>query len=63
MKNNYKNNNKINKRKQLKIINKATEHAIQQIEKERKFQKPLNHFVEWFRYIELTSKQLKKYLN
>lgn len=54
---------KINKRKQIKIINKASELAIQQIEKERKFQKPLNHFVEWFRYIELTSKQLQKYLN
>ena len=54
---------KINKRKQIKIINKASELAIQQIEKERKFQKPLNYFVEWFRYIELTSKQLQKYLN
>ena len=48
--------------KQMKIIDRVTDKAIKQVEIERKG-KSKNYFVEWFRYIELTSKQLKKYLN
>ena len=48
--------------KQLKIINKATDMAIEQVEQERK-DKDRNYITEWFRYIELTSKKLHKYLN
>lgn len=53
---------KISPSKQLKIIDAATSEAIKQVELE--FDKTdKNYFVEWFRYIELTSKQLQKYLN
>ena len=53
---------KINKNKQLKIIDKATDKAIRQVENESRG-KDRDYIVEWFRYIEITSKQLKKYLN
>ena len=49
-------------KKQLKIINKATDMAIEQVEQERK-DKDRNYITEWFRYIELASKKLHKYLN
>ena len=55
--------NKIKNEKQLKIINKVTNKAIRQIEKERNLNHTRNHFDEWFRYLELTSIQLQKYLN
>ena len=48
--------------KQLKIIDKITEKAIKQVELERK-NKSRNYIVEWFRYAELVSKDLNKYLN
>jgi hypothetical protein len=48
--------------KQLKIINKATDMAIEQVEQERKY-KDRNYITEWFRYIEIASKKLSKYLN
>ena len=48
--------------KQLKIIDKITEKAIKQVELERK-NKSRNYIVEWFRYAELVSKGLNKYLN
>jgi hypothetical protein len=48
---------------QLRIIDKASNKAIKQVEFERKINKSNNYIVEWFRYIELTSNQLKKYLN
>ena len=54
---------KINLNDQLKIIDRATGIAIKKLEKERKAKSPRNYFVEWFRYIELTSEQLQKYLN
>ena len=48
--------------KQLKIIDKVTDKAIKQVEVERKG-KSRNYIVEWFRYVELVSKDLNKYLN
>ena len=55
--------NKIKTEKQIKIINKATNRAIKQIEKERRPNQNRSYFDEWFRYVELTSTQLQKYLN
>ena len=55
--------NKIKTEKQIKIINKATNIAIKQIEKERRLNQARSYFDEWFRYVELTSTQLQKYLN
>ena len=48
--------------KQMKIIDKVTDKAIKQVELERKG-KSRDYFVEWFRYAELVSKDLNKYLN
>ena len=48
--------------KQIKIIDRATDKAIKQVEIERKG-KSRNYFDEWFRYVELASKDLNKYLN
>ena len=48
--------------KQMKIIDKVTDKAIKKVELERKG-KSRNYFVEWFRYVELVSKDLNKYLN
>ncbi len=48
--------------KQLKIIDKITDKALEQVELERK-NKSRNYIVEWFRYVELVSKNLNKYLN
>ena len=53
---------KMRLKKQLKIINKATDMAIEQVEQESK-DKDRNYITEWFRYIELASKKLHKYLN
>ncbi len=47
---------------QLKIIDKITNKAIKQVEQERKG-KRRNFILEWFRYVELVSKQLKKWIN
>ena len=55
-----KNKPKLNK--QLKIIDRATDIALEQVELERK-NKDRNYIVEWFRYIELAGKELHKYLN
>ena len=46
---------------QLKIINDATDFAIKQVERERGNKR--NYINEWFRYIEITSQKLRKYLN
>ena len=54
--------NKLKLNKQLKIINRATDIALKQVEHERK-NKDRNYIVEWFRYIELAGKELNKYLN
>ena len=55
-------NKKTNEDKQMKIIDKVTNKAIKQVELERK-NKSRDYFVEWFRYVELVSKDLNKYLN
>ena len=54
--------NKLKLNKQLKIIDRATDIALEQVERERK-NKDRNYIVEWFRYAELVSKGLNKYLN
>ena len=48
--------------KQLKIIDKITDKALEQVELERN-NKSRNYIVEWFRYIEIASKKLSRYLN
>ena len=48
--------------KQIKIIDKITDKALEQVELERK-NKSRNYIVDWFRYVELVSKDLNKYLN
>ena len=48
--------------KQIKIIDKITDKALKQVELERK-NKSTNYIVEWFRYVELVSKDLNKHLN
>ena len=50
------------KNMQLKILDKITDKAAKQLEKENKHLHR-NYFIEWFRYVELVSKQLNKYLN
>ena len=52
----------IEKNEQLKILDKITDKAAKQLELENK-NKPRNYIVEWFRYVELVSKKLSKYLN
>ena len=54
--------NKVKTDKQLKIIDKATDRAIQIVEQERKG-KERDYIFEWFRYIEIAGKELSKYLN
>ncbi len=48
--------------KQIKIIDRITDKALKQVELERK-NKSTNYIIEWFRYAELVSKGLNKYLN
>tara|TARA_Y100000004_G_scaffold56252_1_gene62630 strand:+ start:438 stop:596 length:159 start_codon:yes stop_codon:yes gene_type:complete len=47
---------------QEKILNKASDRAVSQVIKERKT-KRRNLIKEWFRFAELVSIQLKKYLS
>tara|TARA_Y100000356_G_C11160506_1_gene235690 strand:- start:97 stop:255 length:159 start_codon:yes stop_codon:yes gene_type:complete len=47
---------------QLKVIDKITDKAIKQVEKERE-NKKRNYFVEMLRYCELVINNVKKYLN
>jgi hypothetical protein len=54
--------NKAKTDKQLKIIDKATDRAIQLVEQERKGNER-DYIFEWFRYIEIAGKELSKYLN
>ena len=49
-------------REQLDKIDKATEKALKQVEKERK-KKRRDYISEWFRWAELTGKYLKNKLN
>ena len=47
---------------QLKVIDKITDKAIKQVEKERDGKKR-NYFVEMLRYCEIVINNVKKYLN
>ena len=47
---------------QEKILNKASDKAVAQVVKERKNSRR-NLIKEWFRFAELVSKQIKKYLS
>ena len=47
---------------QEKILNKASDKAVDQVIKERK-SKRRNLIKEWFRFAELVSKQIKRYLS
>ena len=47
---------------QLKVIDKITDKAIKQVEKEREGNRK-NYFVEMLRYCELVINNVKKYLN
>ena len=47
---------------QEKILNKASDRAVSQVIKERKT-KRRNLIKKWFRFAELVSTQLKKYLS
>ena len=47
---------------QLKVIDKITDKAIKQVEKEREGKKR-NYFIEMLRYCELVINNVKKYLN
>ena len=49
-------------RDQLDKIDKATEKALKQVEKERN-KKRRDYISEWFRWVELTGKYLKNKLN
>ena len=52
----------MNLKDQVDVLNKATNKAIKQVDKERKGKKR-NFIEEWFRYVELVSKQLTKWMN
>ena len=47
---------------QLKVIDKITDKAIKQVEKEREG-KRRNYFIEMLRYCDLVINNVKKYLN
>ncbi len=47
--------------KQIKIIDKISDKAIKQVEIESSGNRRI--YYEWFRYVELVSKDLRKYLN
>jgi len=52
----------INLKEQTDLLDKATNKAIKQVTKERQG-KRRNFILEWFRYVELVSKQLTKWIN
>ena len=52
----------MNLKDQVDVLDKATNKAIKQITKERAGKKR-NFILEWFRYVELVSKQLTKCMN
>ena len=47
---------------QLNLIEKITDKAIKQVQKETKNQNR-NCILEWFRYVEIVSEKLSKHLN
>ena len=52
----------MNLKEQTNLLDKATNKAIKQITKERACKKR-NFILEWFRYVELVSKKLTKWIN
>ena len=52
----------MNLKEQTDLLDKATNKAIRQVTRERKG-KRRNFILEWFRYVELVSKQLTKWIN
>ena len=52
----------MNLKEQTDLLDKATNKAIKQVTRERKG-KRRNFILEWFRYVELVSKQLTKWMN
>ena len=52
----------VEEQKQLDKLDRATEKALEQIEKERK-NKERDYISEWYRWVELTQKYLKNKLN
>ena len=52
----------MNLKEQTDLLDKATNKAIKQVTRERKG-KRRNFILEWFRYVELVSKQLTKWIN
>ena len=52
----------MNLKEQTELLDKATNKAIKQVTKERQG-KHRNFILEWFRYVELVSKQLTKWIN
>jgi hypothetical protein len=52
----------MNLKDQVDLLDKATNKAVNQIDKERKGNTP-NFIEEWFRFVELVSKQLNKWVN
>ena len=48
--------------RQIRIVDKAADKAVKQLERERK-DEGRSCIVDWFRYAELVSNQLRKYLN
>jgi hypothetical protein len=51
----------LNEEEQLKKIDKATDKALDEIEKERKG-KQRDYIAEWFKWVEKVSKYLRKYI-
>ena len=48
--------------RQIRIVDKAADKAVKQLERERKDEER-SCIVDWFRYAELVSNQLRKHLN
>ena len=49
-------------KQQIKIVDRATDKALKQVERERKGEQR-NYIEEWFRYVELAGNRLRKHLN
>ena len=49
-------------KKQIEIVDRATDKALKQVERERKG-KQRNYIEDWFRYVELAGNRLRRHLN
>ncbi len=49
-------------KKQIEIVDRATDKALKQVERERKG-KQRNYIEDWFRYVELVGNRLRRHLN